>query len=66
MAWEVVGHGSDGACVMASELNGVNVLLRQQNPFLIVWHRLNLATAQTCTGTSEMATLYHGGDEVRG
>ena len=46
---------------MTSELNGVNGLLRQQNPFLVfvhcVAHRLNLAVAQACSGIPEMATL---------
>ena len=58
---EKVGHGSDGACIMASELNGVNGHLRQQNPFLVfvhcVAHRLNLVVAQACSGIPETATL---------
>ena len=44
---KVVGLGSDGASVMASDLNGVNGLMKRDNPHIIflhrVCHRLNLA-----------------------
>ena len=60
---KVVGLGSDGASAMASELNGVNGLLKQDNPFLVfshcVAHRLNLAVSQACAGISEMVALQH-------
>ena len=46
---KVVGLGTDGASVMASDLNGVNGLLTKDNPDLgfmhCVCHRLNLAVS---------------------
>ena len=60
---KVVGLGSDGASAMASELNGVNGLLMQENPFLVfshcVAHRLSLAVSQACAGITEMVALQH-------
>ena len=60
---KVVGLGSDGASAMASELNGVNGLPRQENPSLVFSHcvayRLSLAVSQACAGISEMVTLQH-------
>ena len=58
---KVIGLGSDGASVMASDIRGVNGMLKKQNRFLVfvhcVAHRLNLAVSQSCNGISEMATL---------
>ena len=58
---KVVGHGTDGASVMASNLNGVNGLLMNDNPHLVfvhcVCHRLNLAVSQACAGIADMAAL---------
>ena len=46
----IVGLGSDGAAEMAGELNGLNALMKVDNPFTIivhcVCHRLNLAAFQ--------------------
>ena len=58
---KVVGLGTDGASVMASDLNGVNGLLTNDNPHLVfihcVCHRLNLAVSQACAGIADMAAL---------
>src|SRR6218665_1344055 len=49
---KVVGLGADGASVVASDLNGVNGLMKQLNPYCVfvhcVCHRLNLAVSQAC------------------
>ena len=54
---QVVGLGRDSASAMASELNGVNGLLKQENPSFVfshcVAHRLSLAMSQACAGISE-------------
>ena len=58
---KVIGLGSDRASVMASDIRGINGMLKKQNPFLVfehcVAHRLNLAVSQSCNGISGMATL---------
>ena len=58
---KVIGLGSDGASVMASDIRGVNGMMKQLNPFLVfvycVAHRLTLAVLQACNGISEMTTL---------
>jgi len=58
---KVVGLGTDGANVMASDLNGVNGLISHDNPHVVfvhcVCHRLNLAVSQACAGIPDMATL---------
>ena len=58
---KVVGLGTDGANVMASDLNGVNGLISHDNPHVVfvhcVCHRLNLAESQACAGIPDMATL---------
>ena len=58
---KVVGLGTDGASVMASDLNGVNGLLTNDNPHLVfmhcVCHRLNLAVSQACAGITDMVAL---------
>ena len=58
---KVIGLGSDGASVMASDIRGVNGMMKQLNPFLVfvhcVVHCLNLAVSQACNGISEMAAL---------
>ena len=61
---KVVGLGTDGASVMASEMNGVNGLLTKDNPHLIfmycVHHRLNLAVLQSSSDRAR-----RGGIRVR-
>ena len=58
---KVIGLGSDGSSVMASDIRGVNGMMKQLNPFLVfvhcVAHCLNLAVSQACNGISEMAAL---------
>ena len=58
---KVVGLGTDGVSVMASEMNCVNGLLTKDNPHLIfmhcVHHRLNLAVLQAGTDIEDMAAL---------
>ena len=58
---KVIGLGSDGASVMASDIRGVNGMMKQLNPFLVfvhcVAHRLNVAVSQACNGITEMTTL---------
>ena len=58
---KVVGLGTDGASMMASNLNGVIGLLTNDNPHLVfmkcVCHRLNLAVSQACAGITDMAAL---------
>ena len=55
---KVMGLGIDGGSVMASELNGVNGLMKLDNPFLVfshcVAHRLSLAVYQACAGIHEI------------
>ena len=58
---KVVNLGADGAAVMSSDLNGVNGLMKQLNPYCIyvhcVCHRLNLAVSQACKNNDTMKTL---------
>ena len=58
---KIIGLGSDGTSVMASDIRGVNGMLKKQHPFLVfehcVAHRLNLAVSQSCNAISGMATL---------
>ena len=47
---QIIGLGSDGAAAMASNLNGLNALMTNDNPYTVfvhcVCHRLNLAVSQ--------------------
>ena len=47
---QIIGLGSDGAAAMASDLNGLNALMTNDNPYTVfvhcVCHRLNLAVSQ--------------------
>ena len=58
---KMVGLGTEGASVMASDPNGVNGPLTNDNPHLVfmhcVCHRLNLAVSQACAGITDMAAL---------
>ena len=58
---KVVGLGTDGASVMASDRNGLNGLVKRENPFCIyvhcVCHRLNLAVSQVCKDMPVMKAL---------
>ena len=52
---------TDGASVMASDLNGVNNLVRNDNPHIVfvhcVCHRLNLCVSQACASIADMVAL---------
>ena len=52
---------TDGASVMASDLNGVNHLVRNDNPPIVfvhcVCHRLNLCVSQACASIADMVAL---------
>ena len=58
---KVVGLGTDGASVMASSNNGLNGLMKLQNPYCIyvhcVCHRLNLAVSQVSKEIPVMKAL---------
>lgn len=58
---KVVGLGTDGAAVMASSNNGLNGLMKIQNPFCVyvhcVCHRLNLAVSQVSKHFPAMKAL---------
>ena len=47
---QIIGLGSDGEAAMASDLNGLNALMTNDNPYTVfihcVCHRLNLAVLQ--------------------
>ena len=51
---KVAGLGTDGAAVMASQLNGLRGLMAEENPFCVhvhcVCHRCHLAVSQACKG----------------
>ena len=50
MFLQIIGLGSDGAAAMASDLNGLNALMTNDNPYMVfvhcVRHRINLAISQ--------------------
>lgn len=75
---KVVGLGTDGASVMASDLNGVTGLIHQAAPHCVCvhccCHRLNLAVSQACNSIPNMEIIqsiisgvynYIQGSEVR-
>ena len=47
---QIIGLESDGAAAMASDLNGLNALMTNDNPYTVfvhcVCHSLNLAVSQ--------------------
>ena len=47
MFLQIIGLGSDGAAAMASDLNGLNALMTNDNPYTVfvhcVCHQINLA-----------------------
>ena len=51
---KVAGLGTDGAAVMASDMNGLRGLMGEENPFCVhvhcVCHRCHLAVSQACKG----------------
>ena len=58
---KVMGLGTDGASVMASDRNGLNGLMKELNPHSIfvhcVCHRLALAVSQACKDIEDIATV---------
>ena len=47
---QIIGLGSEGAAAMVSDLNGLNALMTNDNPYTVfvycVCHPLNLAVSQ--------------------
>ena len=59
---KVAGLGSDGANVMAGHRNGLNALMKAENPFCVyvhcVCHRLALAVSQAYKSITSLETLH--------
>ena len=59
--FQVMGLGTDGAAVMASDMNGLNGLMTEDNPYCVyvhcVCHSLQLAISQACKAMSEMDAI---------
>ena len=58
---KIVGLRTDGASVMASYLNGVNGVVRNDNPHIVFVHcvcnRLNMCVSQACARIADMVAL---------